>query len=519
MRIFILMKIKTQLDELLNSVINEAIGGEDKQLNEAYIVNQIKHRKGSGMFLLSSDSVNKGAKGVDVFDAMSLPKGSGGKGGPLRVAFNKIGVTKFHWDKGRKVWMINYNPSLFTMNKNKQNTDKSGGLVGKPTTEAELEKAVEDIVNEYNRSIQGSDGGESELTDKNKEFIRIIDKEEDIVNDLKGESPIDAHRIKILNRELSDYNRDIKKFANSMDNEKIQLEIEKLMSMQLKLTNYSFNNATLIYIQSDGEATQCMNDNLWEKLFNREIINPNEFYIVLTPKGKGSEDQAKLKIELDKAEEAGDLEEVKRLKRHLKVFTGIETNNFIGGKTYDIKNTKVIDGKEDKINAVKWHAPDDNDAKANRLITYVDKVAKSMGIKILIDDSGDTSRGSSGGKVIKLKKGNNGIGGFSTFVHELAHELMHQKPGTFYSSDFDGRTKEDYDIGELQAETVAYMVLKHYGFKLDGAHQLYVTMYRGTKEKVLSYQSIIAKVSKYIVDKIDAVAKPAEAALAPKSKK
>jgi hypothetical protein len=59
---------------------------------------------------------------------------------------------------------------------------------------------------------------------------------------------------------------------------------------------------------------------------------------------------------------------------------------------------------------------------------------------------------------------------------------------------------------ELQAESVAYVVMKHY--ELPVQHQpTYIALWKGNKEKILQNMSTISDVAKFIIDEIDKIAK------------
>ena len=58
---------------------------------------------------------------------------------------------------------------------------------------------------------------------------------------------------------------------------------------------------------------------------------------------------------------------------------------------------------------------------------------------------------------------------------------------------------------ELQAESVSYVVMKHYGLPVEH-HSTYISLWKGNKKEILNNMSTIQKVAKYIILKIDEVA-------------
>ena len=96
-----------------------------------------------------------------------------------------------------------------------------------------------------------------------------------------------------------------------------------------------------------------------------------------------------------------------------------------------------------------------------------------------------------------------GAGEVSTLIHEFAHELMHHKKSSvFYQGD---NVRGDGALMELQAESVAYVVMKHY--ELPVQHQpTYIALWKGNKEKILQNMNTISDVAKFIITEIDKMA-------------
>ena len=80
---------------------------------------------------------------------------------------------------------------------------------------------------------------------------------------------------------------------------------------------------------------------------------------------------------------------------------------------------------------------------------------------------------------------------------------MHwKKSSIYYQGD---EVKYDSAIKELQAESVAYIVMKHYGLPV--THQTtYLALWKANKEKILANIKVISDVAKFIIDEIDKVA-------------
>jgi len=93
-----------------------------------------------------------------------------------------------------------------------------------------------------------------------------------------------------------------------------------------------------------------------------------------------------------------------------------------------------------------WKSPEKNAELNEKLIRF----AESKGITVTFKELPGETQGVSRGGAIEISPD----AGTKTLIHEIAHELMHQ--GNVLPIDHSTR--------ELQAEAVAYIVSRHYGF-------------------------------------------------------
>lgn len=183
-----------------------------------------------------------------------------------------------------------------------------------------------------------------------------------------------------------------------------------------------------------------------------------------------------------------------------------ETNKFNEVSIYDDKNVKPIAGRE-QINAPeppKWYNDDDTeDEKSSIMIQALKDFSEASGIKITDKSDLGGARGVSKGGHIELLTNSVGAGLLSTFVHELAHELMHHEANSklgFYIGKGSGPEER-----ELQAESVAYTVLKSYDFPVE--HSInYLALWKSNKDKVRQHQKLIRDVSMFIIKQIETYA-------------
>ena len=138
-----------------------------------------------------------------------------------------------------------------------------------------------------------------------------------------------------------------------------------------------------------------------------------------------------------------------------------------------------------------WKSPEQNALLSERLI----KFAESKGIKVTVKElTGDIQGMSTGGVILVSPQA-----GTKTLIHEIAHELMHQGSDRL----------QDKAILELEAESVAYVVAKH--FDIEGlASPNYVALHGVDAEMILAHLESIRRTAKDIIYAVEA---PIEAAL------
>ena len=95
-----------------------------------------------------------------------------------------------------------------------------------------------------------------------------------------------------------------------------------------------------------------------------------------------------------------------------------------------------------------WKSEEQHTVLSNCLLEY----AKELGIEVEFSETlGEVQGVSHGGKIVLAKDA-----GTKTFIHELAHELMHRNVNNIVRSKMNR---------ELEAEAVAYVVARHFGIQ------------------------------------------------------
>jgi len=131
-----------------------------------------------------------------------------------------------------------------------------------------------------------------------------------------------------------------------------------------------------------------------------------------------------------------------------------------------------------------WKSPQQNAILSQRLIDF----AKQKSITVTIKRLDGNTQGLSKGGEIELDPS----AGTKTLIHEIAHEILHQ----------DENRPMDKTIRELEAESVAYVVGKHFG--LDGlSSPNYVALHGATSEMILDHLERIRKAASELISQLD----------------
>jgi len=108
------------------------------------------------------------------------------------------------------------------------------------------------------------------------------------------------------------------------------------------------------------------------------------------------------------------------------------------------------------------------------------------------------------GDHINLTSNVSGLNRLSTLIHEIAHSLLHFKDSSVFFGD-EYTSKLTREQAELQAEAVAYTVLRNYDLEVKHS-ATYLALWGADPATVIKNQSIISKVSNFIIDGIDRIA-------------
>ena len=309
-------------------------------------------------------------------------------------------------------------------------------------------------------------------------ILRNMEKEvEDAQKKTTGKGASKAKQI------LGAIERHLEKLANLVDEEAKSQFVKDLLKFSAKFHNYSFNNQILIYAQKK-DATFINSAKRWMDL-GRVVKNWNEGITILAPI------TAKRKEEEEGQDPASSFSSLIQK-------SGKESRRpiwFKAVKVYDVSATKVIPGQEDKAKVFEpndWRQDtDENTEELTLMVNAGLKFAKGIATVDYEELAAGMGGYSAGGKIV-INNTYGGINKFSTLVHELAHEILHQ---TLSAEQRSKMSKEDL---EYDAESTAYIVLQYFGFETKDSSR-YLALWKGTGEKIKNRRESISKASKEII--------------------
>lgn len=320
-----------------------------------------------------------------------------------------------------------------------------------------------------------------------KKTLSLVNKAEYLIDTLEDlELAVEdsaADNKSLLKARLDQYISDL---ANATDEKALSAEIRRYLTFFSKFHNYSFYNRMLIFIQRP-EATKVASYKLWQSKY-RQVKKGAKAITVLAPAGKPETIQY-------------DDDETTELLGQIGVKNKPQITRFRAVNVFDISDTEPIDERGEVPDAPQWWGDNTPSETADILFGAVSEVASDMGIKVTQSDAQGGERGYSAGDHINISSDVSGAGRLSTMIHEIAHELMHWKKSSIYFID-NGEGREKSELQELQAESVSYVVLKHYGIPVSH-HATYLVLWKANKERIQNNLEIISKVSQFLITKID----------------
>jgi antirestriction protein ArdC len=162
---------------------------------------------------------------------------------------------------------------------------------------------------------------------------------------------------------------------------------------------------------------------------------------------------------------------------------GEEEHCLVGFKVVFVFDVSQTDG-EPLPEPPNWKSPEKSAELQDRLLRF----AESKNIQVQIKSIGRDIQGVSlGGKILLDLEA-----GTKTLIHEIAHEMLHHIEGVLTSS----------TIRELEAESVAYVVAKHFG--MNGlSSPNYNALHGATAELIMEHLERIRNTAAEIIKAIE----------------
>jgi predicted metal-dependent hydrolase len=275
----------------------------------------------------------------------------------------------------------------------------------------------------------------------------------------------------------------IEEVANGTDEAAKQAFIRNFLDFAGRFYNYSFHNQMLIWIQTKGQARHVASAKKWEE-FGRTVKDWGRSIDILAPRTpkKTKEDPAK------------------ESETRAPVY-------FVPVKVYDISATAPIPGHPksfEPISRKDWSKDSNEDLEDIKgLVDALDAWVKEQGIEVKPEDMDAEQGGYSAGGRIAINNTFKGINMFSTYVHEVAHELLHWK-------DAEGKRSTRQEK-EIDAETTAYIVLRHFGLETKDTSN-YLALWQAKGDDVRARRKNIHKAAMEIINGIKGKVEPGEEA-------
>lgn len=250
----------------------------------------------------------------------------------------------------------------------------------------------------------------------------------------------------------------IEEIANLTDEAKKGDLIKGFLMMASRLYKYSPRNQWLIFAQNP-HATDVQSMTNWAKVGRKlkQDADKNRM-IIFSPVG--------MQTITIKDKNTGE---------DKKVTVGAPTR-FKVSYVYDISDTEPIAGAKNSYQPHSWRRDSNEPVEelagiVNALMKFAEEKKIPVDFKKLNFELGGyaTKNG------IVVNDVYDGINKASTLVHELAHNMMH----------FNEKDKSSREEAEHDAESIAYVFLKHFGFESKDS-PTYLALWNGNKDKIMS---------------------------------
>ena len=250
---------------------------------------------------------------------------------------------------------------------------------------------------------------------------------------------------------------------------------------------YSYNNSLLIVLQKP-ESSYVASYATWKNKFNRNVNSGEKGIKIFCPvkyKVK-TEETVKKQLELEKQDEQVEVKEKSAEKTRL---------GFKVGYVFDISQTSQIEGKEVvELNPVKTLEGSIDDYK-----NFMKVIREVSPVPVELKEIRGEANGyfDPNAKLIAIKKDMSEKQTIKTSIHELAHAILHADK---YKNDDMGFSRADK---EIQAESTAYVVSKHFGIDTSDYSFGYVASWAGDSERIKNNLEVVQGAADRIITEME----------------
>jgi len=262
---------------------------------------------------------------------------------------------------------------------------------------------------------------------------------------------------------LKDLDKRIEKVQNSK-------QFKKILESFSKFHNYSYQNNILIHMQKPN-ATFVAGYKQWEDKFNRHVKKGENGIAILAPYTYKKKETKIKTVEIDGEFVEKEVEETVK-------------------KTY-FKTVYVFDVSQTKGEQLPTIDTSLENKKSD-LLKLLKKFSYTEEIKVKTKTLSGTLKGYSDGGKIVLNNNTNNTEKASILVHELAHELLHNKKD---------RRNLNKEVKEMEAESVSFIVMNHFGIKTKS--DKYLALYKKSydlEESLFRIKKISSKIISFCDD-------------------
>jgi antirestriction protein ArdC len=251
------------------------------------------------------------------------------------------------------------------------------------------------------------------------------------------------------------------RLAQAVDTIRASEDFRRFLDVQAKFHRYSWHNSMLIATQRPG-ATRVAGFQKWKEL-GRHVCRGEHGIRILAP------------CPFKKTVTDDDGTEHKLDGIYFKVVCVFDIGQTDGEPLPDVD------------------VPDVQTA-ADTLLARLERVATQRGIAITYADLRAGHYGTSKGGTIDLANGHATGQQAKTLAHELAHESLHKSR--------EDRTGLDRNTAELEAESVAYVVCRHFGLDVEVRASRYIALWGGDSKALRASLDRISTTARDIIDDV-----------------